>query len=253
MSEFNDGLEIAARILAEAGPLVVSTGAGISKESGIPTFRDAPNALWEKYEPERLASPEGFRQDPPLVWRWYVDRREMIGKAKPNPGHYAIAELEDHFDQFLLVTQNIDDLHRKAGSRNLVEVHGNIFRYKCFDAGHPIETLPKTKEIPPKCECGSLIRPDVVWFGEMLPEDAVMRAYAATESCAVMLVVGTSGIVYPVAGFPGVAKRAGAKVIEVNPETTAITHDTDISLRGPSGDVLPQLLKRFLELRKEVR
>jgi len=253
MSEFNDALESAARILAQAGSLVVSTGAGISKESGIPTFRDAPNALWEKYEPELLASPEGFRQNPPLVWRWYQDRRKMIGEAKPNPGHFAIAKLEEHFDPYLLVTQNIDDLHRKAGSRNLVEVHGNIFRYKCFDAGHPIEKLPQTKEVPPRCVCGSLIRPDVVWFGEMLPENAVMRAYAGIESCDVMLVVGTSGIVYPVAGFPGVAKRAGARVIEVNPEATMISQDADISLRGPSGEILPRLLDRFLEMRTETK
>ncbi|UCH84058.1 MAG: NAD-dependent protein deacylase, partial [Candidatus Latescibacterota bacterium] len=149
------------------------------------------------------------------------------------------------------VTQNIDDLHRKAGSRNIVEMHGNIFRYKCFDMGHPIDELPKTEDIPPRCECGSLIRPDVVWFGEMLPENAVMRAYQAIETCEVMLVVGTSGIVYPVAGFPGVAKRAGAQIIEINPEPTPITFDADVSVRGPSGGVLPQLLEKFLEKRAE--
>jgi NAD-dependent deacetylase len=251
MSELNDTMDRAARILADAGSVVVSTGAGISKESGIPTFRDAPNALWAKYDPETLASPEGFRRDPPLVWRWYQERRKMIATTKPNPGHYAIAEFEGHFDKFVVVTQNIDDLHRKAGSRNIVEVHGNIFRYKCFDLGHPVESLPRTDNVPPRCACGSLIRPDVVWFGETLPENAVMRAYEAIESCEVMLVVGTSGIVYPVAGFPGVAKRGGAQVIEVNPEATAITHDADMSLRGPSGEVLPHLLERFLEMRTQ--
>jgi NAD-dependent deacetylase len=214
----------------------------MSKESGIPTFRDAPNALWAKFNPEQLATREGFASDPPLVWRWYAERRAMISRAKPNPGHKAIAELETLIDEVIVITQNIDNLHREAGSASLIEIHGNIFHYKCFDNDHPIESLPDDEGIPPRCHCGSHIRPDVVWFGEMLPEDAIEEAYRALTSCETVLVVGTSGMVYPAAGFPGVAKQAGARVIEVNPEETPITRDADFFLQGPAGEVLPQLV-----------
>jgi NAD-dependent deacetylase len=221
----------------------------MSKESGIPTFRDAPNALWENFDPEKLASPEGFLSDPSLVWRWYEDRRRMISTAQPNAGHAAIARLEGYFDRFVVVTQNIDDLHRKAGSNNIIEMHGNIFRFKCFDMGHPVDELPRDDRVPPRCRCGSLIRPDVVWFGELLPEEAVERAYKALENCDVMLVVGTSGVVYPVAGFPGVARRAGARIIEINPEETPITRLADVFLEGTAGEVLPRLTGEFVESR----
>ncbi|UCG51239.1 MAG: NAD-dependent deacylase [Candidatus Latescibacterota bacterium] len=251
MSDLDKSIDGAVKLLGTARSVVVSTGAGISKESGIPTFRDAPNALWANYDPQTLASPEGFRQDPALVWRWYEDRRRMIGAAKPNPGHFAIAKLQEFFDDFVVITQNIDDLHRKAGSQNIVEVHGNVFRYKCFDMEHPIEELPDDDNVPPKCSCGSLIRPDVVWFGEMLPASALERSFASLERCDTMLVVGTSGIVYPAAGFPAVAKRAGANVIEVNPEATPITMEADVFLKGPAGEVLPVLVERFMETRSE--
>jgi NAD-dependent deacetylase len=247
--EFKKRLDEAARILREARSVVVSTGAGMSKESGIPTFRDAPNALWEKFDPEKLASPQGFLEDPPLVWRWYEERRRMISRVQPNPGHVAIAALEDRFGRFLVVTQNIDDLHRKAGSRNIVEMHGNIFRYRCFDMGHPVDELPDGAEVPPRCRCGSMIRPDVVWFGEILPQEALERAITAIETCDAMLVVGTSGIVYPVAGFPALARDAGAKIIEVNPEKTPITPLCDVFLEGPAGEVLPALADELLSSR----
>jgi NAD-dependent deacetylase len=249
MSDVNSAIDRAARFLANARSVVVSTGAGMSKESGIPTFRDAPNALWAQFDAEKLASPEGFLRDPPLVWRWYEERRRMISTARPNPGHTAIARLEDHFEKFVVITQNIDDLHRKAGSRNIVEMHGNIFRYKCFDLSHPIDELPKDDLVPPRCRCGSLIRPDVVWFGEILPQRAVERAYTALETCDVMLVVGTSGIVYPVAGFPEVARRHGARIIEVNPEETPITPLSDVFVEGRAGETLPRLVEAFTELR----
>lgn len=249
MSDFKTAIDTAARFLGGARSVVVSTGAGMSKESGIPTFRDAPNALWENFDPEKLASPEGFLNDPPLVWRWYEDRRRMISTAQPNAGHTAITRLEGYFDRFVVVTQNIDDLHRKAGSKNIIEMHGSIFRYKCFDMGHPVDELPRDDRVPPRCRCGSLIRPDVVWFGELLPEEAVQRAYEALENCDVMLVVGTSGIVYPVAGFPGVARRAGARIIEINPEETPITPLADVFLEGKAGDVLPRLAGEFVESR----
>jgi len=215
----------------------------MSKESGIPTFRDAPNSLWENYDPMQLATREGFGSDPALVWRWYTDRRKMIGKAKPNPGHKAVAELESLIDNVVVVTQNIDNLHQVAGSTEIIEVHGNIFRYKCFDREHPIESLPKGNEIPPRCECGSFIRPAVVWFGEMLPEDAIAESYRALSNCDTLLVIGTSGTVVPAAGFASVAKQAGAKIIEVNPEETPITFEADVSLRGPAGEILPELVQ----------
>jgi NAD-dependent protein deacetylase/lipoamidase len=249
VSELKTAFDTAARLLGAARSVVVSTGAGMSKESGIPTFRDAPNALWENFDAEKLASPEGFLNDPPLVWRWYEDRRRMISAAKPNAGHRAIARLEGLFERFAVVTQNIDDLHRKAGSKNVIEMHGNIFRYKCFDMGHPIDELPGDGRVPPLCRCGSMIRPDVVWFGEMLPGDAMERAYRAIETCDVMLVVGTSWIVYPVAGFPEIARRSGARIIEVNPEETPITAIADVFLEGAAGEVLPRLADALVESR----
>lgn len=238
-------IERAVELLTPVRRLVVTTGAGMSKESGIPTFRDAPSALWANYDPEELATPEGFRRDPPLVWNWYVERRKMIGAASPHPGHYAVAELEPMFEDFLVVTQNIDDLHRKAGSTQIVEVHGNIFRYKCFDHDHPVEKLPATSDIPPRCHCGSMIRPDVVWFGEMLSRDDLERAYAALSGCEAVLVVGTSGIVYPAAGFPRAAKNLGATVVEVNPEETPISEFADVFIKAMAGEALPPLVERL--------
>ena len=235
-------IEEAAELLAPASRLVVTTGAGMSKESGIPTFRDAPSALWENFDPMDLATREGFLRDPALVWRWYGDRRRMISQARPHAGHVAIAEMETMFPSFLLITQNIDNLHRDAASRELIEMHGNIFRFKCFDRDHIIERLPETDDEPPRCECGSHIRPDVVWFGEALDARDVDRAYAALEQCEAILVVGTSGIVAPVSGFPAVAKSAGAVVIEINPEETPITPLADIFIRAAAGAALPLLV-----------
>jgi NAD-dependent deacetylase len=249
VSDFETALDAGARFLHGARSVVVSTGAGMSRESGIPTFRDAPNALWERFDPAKLASPEGFLEDPPLVWTWYEERRRMISKSKPNAGHEAIARLETYFDRFAVITQNIDDLHRKAGSRNVIEMHGNIFRYKCFSLGHPVAELPAGSDVPPKCRCGSLLRPDVVWFGEVLSERAIHEAYSALDSCDLMLVVGTSGIVYPVAGFPEIARRAGARIVEINPEETPITELSDLFLKGPAGEVLPRLVDEFVRLR----
>jgi NAD-dependent deacetylase len=242
-------IERAAEKLAGTNRLVVTTGAGMSKESGIPTFRDAPSSLWAKFNPEDLATEEGFRRDPSLVWGWYVERRCQIAEKSPHPGHYAVAELESLFDRFLLLTQNIDDLHRKAGSKRLGELHGNVCRLKCFDNHHPVATLPRTDDVPPRCECGSRIRPDVVWFGEMLDEDNLARAFAALSECEAILVVGTSGIVYPAAGFPGVARANGAFVVEINPEETPITDLADVFIRSGAGTALPALVERVRALR----
>lgn len=236
------GIERAAELIAGARRLVVTTGAGMSQESGIPTFRDAPSALWENFDPMELATRDGFKNNPALVWRWYSERRRMIAGATPHPGHHAIADMEEMFDEFLLVTQNIDNLHREAGSQRLVELHGNIFRFKCFDRDHPVDHLPEGDEEPPRCACGSMIRPDVVWFGEVPNLDGINTALGAIAMCEVVLVVGTSGLVYPAAGFPETAKAAGATVVEVNPEQTPITAFADVSIAARAGVALPPLV-----------
>jgi NAD-dependent deacetylase len=235
-------IERAAGMLAGARRIVVTTGAGVSQESGIPTFRDAPSALWENYDPMELATRDGFQNNPALVWRWYCERRRMIAEARPHPGHHAIAEMEEMFDEFLLVTQNIDNLHREAGSQRIVELHGNIFRFKCFDRDHPVERLPEGDEEPPRCACGSMIRPDVVWFGEVPDLDGINEVLAAIAMCDVVIVVGTSGLVYPAAGFPETAKAAGATVVEVNPEETPITAIAEVSVAARAGVALPPLV-----------
>jgi NAD-dependent deacetylase len=231
----------AVEILRAARRIVVTTGAGMSKESGIPTFRDAPNALWANYDPQALATRDGFRRDPALVWRWYADRRAMIAQAKPHEGHVALAQWEARVPHFTVLTQNIDGLHVAAGSRRVVELHGNIFRYKCFDRDHPAHEPFASVEIPPRCTCGSPLRPDVVWFGEMLDAAHLKTAYDALASCDVLLVVGTSGLVYPAAGFAAEAKAAGAKVIEVNPEPTPLSELADVFVAGGAKSILPAL------------
>lgn len=238
-----NAIEGCAETLAQARSVVLSTGAGMSQESGIPTFRDAPNALWANFRPEQLATREGFRSDPTLVWRWYAERRRMISAAHPNPGHLAIVNMESLVENVVVITQNIDNLHREAGSTRVIEVHGNIFRYKCFDRDHPVESNGcEGKDVPPRCPCGSLVRPDIVWFGEMLHAEAIDEAYTALETCDVVVVVGTSGTVYPAAGFAEVARRHRAHVIEINPEETPMTREADVFLQGPAGDVLPKLV-----------
>ena len=284
----------AAEWIAGARSVVVSTGAGMSKESGIPTFRDALDGLWARYDPTELATEAGFRKDPRRVWSWYAYRRRMIERCRPNAGHLALAEMESLVPSLLVVTQNIDGLHAAAGSTDVVELHGNIHRVKCLDDGHPFagplpsaasagastgggrftggtaeesslkdtsagrrsaddaasaDTVGDVEEDPPACPvCGSPLRPDVVWFGEMLPEAAVERAWAAAGVCDVLLVVGTSGTVWPAAELPNVAKRGGARVIEVNPEPSELTAAVDLFVQGPAGGVLPALAARLREL-----
>lgn len=224
--------------------IVVLTGAGVSAESGVPTFR-GEDGLWRNYRAEDLATPSAFARDPKLVWEWYQWRRELIAACRPNPAHDFIARLErEHGGDFLLVTQNVDGLHRLAGSSKLVEVHGNIWDVRCAacGAGREDRTLP-FPDLPPTCDaCGGLLRPGVVWFGESLPEAAMGLAFAAAERCDLMLVVGTSAVVYPVAYLPQLAKRAGAYVVEVNPDETPLTPLADESLRGKAGEVLGGLL-----------
>jgi NAD-dependent deacetylase len=243
-----EGLARAAEILARAERVVVSSGAGMSKESGIPTFRDALEGLWANFDPQELATEDGFRRDPRRVWSWYAWRRRRIAEARPNPGHFAVAALEQWIPSLTVVTQNVDGLHTDAGSADVIEVHGSIRRIKCLDRGHPFSgELPGyddgEEQDPPACPtCGSPLRPDVVWFGEMLPADAVERAWSLAGRCDAMLLVGTSGTVWPAAELPLVARRAGASIIEVNPAPSELTHAADVFLQGPAGQVLPALL-----------
>jgi NAD-dependent deacetylase len=233
----------AARRLREARRVLALTGAGVSAESGVPTFRGA-GGLWRNHRAEDLATPEAFDRDPRLVWEWYASRREALAPLQPNPAHHALAALDARAPEFLLATQNVDGLHATAGSRRMVELHGTIWRLKCTACAHAAEDrrvpLP---DLPPRCACGALLRPDVVWFGEALPEAATVRAFEAARAADVVLVIGTSSIVYPAAALPEVAREAGAFVVEVNPEPTPLTPLADTSLRGTAASIVPRLIE----------
>lgn len=240
----------AVKTLKQARRIAVLTGAGVSKESGVPTYRDAMTGLWENYHFEDLASPEGFMRDPAMVWDWYEERRKQLSRVQPNAGHIALAALAASFDQFTLITQNVDDLHERGGSRDVIHLHGHLMLTKCFFdcRGVPTRVVPDQYVMhdvsPPTCPyCGRWLRPDVVWFGEMLPQSELQRAQQAAVDCDVMLVIGTSGLVYPAAGLPMSAQTAGAAVIEINPEPTDISQVAQLCLRGPSGVILPQLIE----------
>lgn len=249
--ENNTPIQQAADAIKQSKQIAVLTGAGVSKESGVPTFRDAQTGLWEKYDPQQLATRQAFQANPKLVWDWYQFRREMVSAAKPNPGHVALAALEKRFPTMTIITQNVDDLHEQAGSENVIHLHGNIAQTKCFDdcRGKPtlidLTTLTWDAEAgPPKCpHCGAYARPDVVWFGELLPEQALIDAQNISQRCDVMIVVGTSGLVTPAANMPHIAKSAGATVIEVNPDYSMITRIADIKLEGASGEMLPKVIE----------
>jgi NAD-dependent protein deacetylase/lipoamidase len=232
--------------LAAARHVVALTGAGVSAESGVPTFRDAQTGLWAKFEPEELATPRAFRQNPKLVWEWYAWRRETVAKVAPNPAHLALAEMQTRFPRFTLITQNVDGLHQRAGSHDVIELHGNITRTKCFKEDTVVTEWPATGDVPPKCpRCGGLLRPDVVWFEEPLPEQAIADAFAASRACDLFLCIGTSTLVYPAASLPFEALQAGATVVEVNPQPTPLTAHAQFVLNGPAGVVLPEFAKHF--------
>jgi len=227
--------------IADVQSVAVLTGAGVSAESGVPTFR-GEGGLWRNHRAEDLATPGAFRRDPALVWQWYEWRRGLIGACRPNAAHYTLAEMASYFRDFALITQNVDGLHRLAGSRNVIELHGNIWGLRCTrgcrpnweDRRHP---LP---EVPPRCpDCGGLARPDVVWFGESLPAAALDAAFAAAERCQVMLVVGTSAVVQPAASLPVMALQGGATVVEFNPGTTPLTAVVDEATHAPAAEALP--------------
>jgi NAD-dependent deacetylase len=245
-----EGLERAAEIVASARTLVVATGAGMSRESGIPTFRDAQEGLWASFDPQQLATEAGFRAAPSRVWGWYAHRRSAILACTPHAGHRAVARFEQVLPRVVVVTQNIDGLHQEAGSSDVVELHGSIRRFKCLDQHHPFAGEPPLAGDPPGCpDCGSPLRPDVVWFGEVLPAAATQRAWSLAGDCDAFLVVGTSGVVWPAAELPWVAREAGRPVVEINPVTSEVSPAADVFLQGAAGEVLPELLRRVEELR----
>lgn len=235
-------LEQAREWLAQAGSVAVLTGAGISAESGIATFRGS-GGLWQNFKPEDLATPEAFAKDPRLVWEWYNWRRESIASAVPNAGHRALVDLEKRKARFTLITQNVDGLHDLAGNGKILKLHGDIWRMRCTVCGanFPNRRVPLPK-IPPHCACGGLARPGVVWFGEPLPDGMMKEAEHAAAQAEVFLVVGTSAVVYPAAGLVPCARQAGAKIIEVNLEETAVSAMVDCFLQGKAGEILPRLL-----------
>ncbi|MDX1569653.1 MAG: NAD-dependent deacylase [Xanthomonadales bacterium] len=232
--------------LTSASNVAVLTGAGVSAESGIPTFRDAQTGLWSRFRPEDLATPEAFERDPKTVWEWYAWRREQLAEVDPNPGHAALAEMERHFEGVALITQNVDGLHQKAGSSQVIELHGNIRRSICHRTRKPISEaqLAEASGVPPRSPHApdGLARPDVVWFGEMLPARALNDALAACSTCEVFFSVGTSSLVEPAASLAFAAREAGALVVEVNPDATPLSRHADFVLRGKAGEILPQLL-----------
>jgi NAD-dependent deacetylase len=241
--------ELIARLRA-ARRVTVLTGAGVSAESGVPTFRDAQTGLWARYSSEELATPQAFRRNPKLVWDWYAHRRALVTAAAPNPAHHALAELERRVPAFTLVTQNVDGLHRRAGSRSVVELHGSLDRYRCLADCGPLARWEEAAELPPRCpRCGAYVRPDVVWFGELLPPGLWDAAVAAAMRCDVFLSVGTSGVVQPAASLPLVAREAGAYTAEINLRPSALAGVLDAHLYGPAGTLLPAIVA---ELRDDV-
>lgn len=235
-------MEEVRRLLAEAQSVAVLTGAGISAESGIPTFRGA-GGLWRNFRAEDLATAGAFARDPELVWEWYESRRDFIAAAQPNPGHQALVELEKRVPKFTLITQNVDGLHERAGSRNVLRLHGSIWRVRCLqcEVESDLYTHPLPQR-PPRCTCGGMLRPAVVWFGEGLDPGIWDNAVKAVESAGVLLVIGTSAVVYPAASLVPFAKQFGAKVVEINPGETPISASVYFTIRGQSGEILPQLL-----------
>ncbi len=230
--------------MKSAERVAVLTGAGVSAESGVPTFR-GDDGIWKKFKSEELASFDAFMRNPDLVWEWYKHRKEIHRTVQPNPGHFALAAMEDRYKEFSITTQNIDNLHRRAGSKNIYELHGNIERNYCIACGtnYRDEDMP-LHEMPPRCtKCKGLVRPDVVWFGELLPVDAWESAAKAAKMADVYLSIGTSAIVYPAASLPSMAKHEGAYLVEINPEPTPLSVSADEFIPAKSGEALPELLR----------
>jgi NAD-dependent deacetylase len=241
-------MELSDRLLKrleKAYSVAVLTGAGISASSGIPTFR-SKDGIWKKFKPEELANYNAFVKNPKLVWEWYGWRRNLIKNVRPNPAHYALVDLENIFKDFAVITQNVDNLHSLAGSNKLIELHGNIMRNKCIECGKPFEGDFNLKEGIPKCTtCGGMIRPDVVWFGENLPEDQIMAAQELAMRCEVFFSIGTSSIVEPAASLPYMAKGNGAYLVEINIEETPLTGSANEFIQGPADKILPELIVKL--------
>jgi len=249
----NVTIELVADWISNSRKVAVLTGAGISAESGVPTFRahgqtnSAQAPLWEKFDPAELASARGFKKHPDLVWQWYDWRRRLVEDVEPNQGHRALANLEELLAprSFTLITQNVDRLHNRAKSQNILEVHGNIVSFRCFDHAHQAGEVPRNLKAPPLCnegQCHSKLRPNVVWFGEALDEVVLKSAMAAARQCDVFLAIGTSALVQPAASLPYIAREHGAKLVEINLERTPLSENVDAFLQGRSGDVLPSLV-----------
>ena len=238
--EFPDDL---IRFLRKAERVAALTGAGVSQESGLRTFRDAQTGLWSQYKPTELASPEAYERDPKLVWDWYAMRREKVREVEPNPGHYALVDMARHIPDFSLITQNVDNLHRKAGSPRVIELHGNLQRVRCSSCGQQVEVWNEADDGIPRCEaCDGLLRPDVVWFGESLPRSELESAVEAARTCHVFFSIGTSGLVQPAASLAYAARNRGAVVVEINAEPTPLTAKVDFAVLGKSGEILPALV-----------
>jgi NAD-dependent deacetylase len=248
-----DTIEFSERLferLKTATNVVVLSGAGMSAASGVPTFR-GKDGLWNKFNPQELANVDAFLNNPKLVWEWYNWRRNLIANVKPNLGHYALVDVESYFPDFNIVTQNVDNLHQIAGSKNVLELHGNIMRNKCIECSHPFEDEEIDHNNIPRCpECDGLIRPDVVWFGEMLPADAIRSAQEASASAEIFFSVGTSSTVEPAASLPYLAKGNGAYLIEVNPEKTPLSDFANESHQVGADVYLPQLVIELDKIRK---
>jgi NAD-dependent deacetylase len=231
-----------AEALAEARTVLVLSGSGLSADSGVPTFRDAQTGIWAQHRPEDVATPEAFARDPAFVWQWYRERRRMARNVEPNAGHHALAELEQRLPDLRLVTQNVDGLHQRAGHRDVIEFHGNLHANRCHREGRPVEVDDDTQE-PPRCpHCGGPVRPAVVWFGEMIPPEALERASAAVDACDLFVAVGTSAEVHPAAGLADSARRHGARIAEINPGDTALGPDPDLRIAARAAEALPRVL-----------
>lgn len=241
-------MDRARRALSGAGPLVVLTGAGMSAESGVPTFRDAQTGLWERYDPTELATPEAWRRDRERVWAWYRWREHLIRRARPNAGHGAVARAQARRD-VAVVTQNVDDLHERAGSTRVHHVHGSLAAHRCDACGTPMSVGPPPSHqvdrlAPPECPlCGGHARPGVVWFGEMLPEGPWEASVSAISRASAVLVVGTSGLVHPAASLPRLAADHGVPVVEVNPGPSGLGSEVSVHVKGTAGRTLPALLQ----------
>jgi NAD-dependent deacetylase len=246
---FEDAVKDVAQAIRQTARVTVLTGAGISAASGVPTFRGA-GGLWREYRPEEIATPAAFRRDPQLVWEWYDWRRQNLAACRPNEGHRVLAHWSVTIPDFTLITQNVDGLHEDAGTTNVVRLHGSIWRVRCVRHGCAAGAAREDRrvpmpELPPRCDCGALLRPDIVWFGEALEPESIERAQIAAADCDVFLTVGTSSVVYPAASLVHEARAHGAYTVEVNPEPTGASNHVDRLLRGPAEKVLVAIADRI--------